>query len=184
MDELKLPTELLKFVAENHKAGRLSKKLSDNILALWNEYKLTEITSGCSIIESDFGTLGSVVIRQVDSVDKAQSLKYESGSYDYVSIVAKPTQYILWTDFSETEPYNRQSGLYCSGMSWKILGEPVVVKSDYREFQYLANYSSNICFGVWGYNYNSFYGCVRFGLCIKNEDVETFMRKLRAIIGK
>lgn len=148
------------FVSENKKAGRLSKEQSDEIERLWNRYKLPTVESGTSIIEADFGTLGSLVIREVESTTFDKPLKYEGGSYDYVSIVAPTTKRILWTDYSQTEPYNRHGGLYCSGASFESLGLPVIEKEYYREFVATDKYKSNITFGVWGYRYNDFYGCV------------------------
>lgn len=175
---------LYDFVQENKKAGKLTKETSDQIEALWNKYKLPIVESGTSIIEADFGVLGSLVIRDVESTEFDRPLKYESGSYDYVSIVAPTTRRILWTDYSETEPYNRQGGLYCSGSSFESLGYPVVKKPDYREFNATDKYQSNITFGVWGYRFNDFYGSITFGICIKSELVDEFIYQLRAIIGK
>ena len=172
------------FVTENKKAGKLPKEKSDEIERLWDKYKLAKVEPGTSIIEADFGILGSLVIREVESTTFDKQLKYEGGSYDYVSIVAPTTKRILWTDYSQTEPYNRQGGLYCSGSSFESLGFPVVQKADYREFVATDKYRSNITFGVWGYRYNDFYGCVTFGICIKTELVDEFVNLLRTIIDK
>ena len=120
----------------------------------------------------------------MQKIENNKPLKYESGNYDYVSIVANKTTRILWTDFSDIEPYNRQSGLYCDGASFSMLGEPVKEKEYYREFISIKEYNSNISFGVWGFDYNSFYGSVRFGLSIKKEKVDEFILKLRNVINK
>jgi hypothetical protein len=172
------------FITENKKAGKLTKEQSDKVESLWNKYKLSTVEPGTSIIQADFGTLGSLVIREVESTTFDKPLKYESGSHDYVSIIAPTTKRILWTDYSQTEPYNRQGGLYCSGSSFESLGFPVIEKPDYREFVATDKYPSHITFGVWGYRYNDFYGCVTFGICIKNELVDEFINLLRTIINK
>lgn len=172
------------FMTENKKAGKLTKEQSDEVERLWDKYKLPNVEPGNSIISADFGTLGSLVIREVESTTFDKALKYEGGSYDYVSIVATTTKRILWTDYSQTEPYNRQGGLYCDGSSFESLGIPVVSKPDYREFVATDKYRSNITFGVWGYRFNDFYGSVTFGICIKTELVDEFINLLRVIINK
>lgn len=172
------------FINENKKAGKLSKQQSEEIERIWNNYKSLKVSSGYSIIDADFGTLGSLVIREVESSDFDNDLKYKSGSYDYVSIVTKNTKRILWTDYSDTEPYNRSSGLYCSGASFDSLGPPVIQKPDYREFNSTCKYQSNITFGVWGFDFNDFYGSVRFGICIETKLVDAFIGQIRTIINK
>ncbi len=181
---MKKSQELIDFVIENKNAGGLNKLVVDQVKELWNKYKLTQLASDCSIIEGDFGRLGSLITREIKSIDGDISLKYESGSYDYVSIVSKNATYLLWTDYSPEQPYDRTSGLYCGGMSWQLLGKPIIEKPEYREFQYVYEYLTNISFAVWGFDYNDFYGSVRFGLCIKTENVKKFTEELRKIIDK
>jgi hypothetical protein len=55
---------------------------------------------------------------------------------------------------------------------------------DYREFQATYDYTSNISFGVWGYDYNNYYNSIRFGLCISTNKVEEFIAKLRLLLNK
>ncbi len=175
------------FMTQNKKSGQLIKETSDEIQSLWNKYKLSNVAPGTSIIEADFGTLGSLVIRDVESLqfeDDNYPLQYKSGSYDYVSIVSSSTRKILWTDYEDTEPFNRQGGLYCSGASFDQLGLPIKEETFYREFDVVHKYKSNISFAVWGYSYNDFYGSVRFGLVIKTEMVKDFIEALRTIINK
>lgn len=175
---------LANFIEENTKSGGLSKDISNQIEILWNEYKLPVVINDCSIICADFGNLGSLVIRHVKSVEEEKELKYESGSYDYIHIQSDSTRRILWTDYKDTEPYNRNSGLYCDGASFKMLGEPVKTLPEYREFDVTHSYLNNICFGVWGYHYNDFYNCVTFGLAIETNKVNEFIEKLRKLINK
>lgn len=174
--------ELLKFMEEQAKAGGLDKEISNRVKSLWNEYKEINIKEDCSILCADFGALGSIIIRDIISCEP-EKLKYESGEYDYISIECN-TKRLLWTDYSDVEPYNRQSGLYCGGMSFDMLGPPIFQCEEYREFQNKDKFQSNICFAVWGFDYNDFYNCVRFGICVKIEKVDSFLIKLRKIIGK
>jgi hypothetical protein len=174
--------ELLNFMTEQENAGGLDESKSNLIKDLWNKYKENEISENCTIIEADFGRLGSMIIRKLKSFEPT-NFKYEGGGYDYVSVKCD-TRRILWTDYSETEPYNRQSGLYCGGMSFDMLGNPLIETETYREFQCKDSYESNISFAVWGFRFNDFYKCVRFGICIKNESVDQFIADIREIIGK
>lgn len=175
--------ELGTFMLQNKLAGGLPVEISDHVKALWNEYKQPKLADNCAIISADFGSLGSLVIRYIATCGE-DTLKYEPGSYDYISIRSRGTKRILWTDYANEEPYNRHGGLYCDGASFDTLGEPVKKTDDYREFQNEQEYTHSICFGVWGFDYNDFYGSVRFGMCIKKEKVEEFVSRLRDIIGK
>ena len=183
-EEIEGLISLLTFVEENHKQGGLSKDVADQVEKLWNEYKEATLNTDCKVITAEFGTLGSIVIRDVSAVDENVAFKYESGSYDYISILTTEIADILWTDYKDIEPYNRQGGLYCDGSGFAHLGEPVVKKKDYREFYKVTKTKANITFGVWGFNYNSFYGQVRFGMCIKKDKVDKFVTEIRKIIGK
>jgi len=167
---------------EQHAAGGLPIYLSHKIQTLWELYKEDEVLDDCAVITAEFGKLGSVVIRTIVECEP-QKLKYESGNYDYISIKCE-TQRILWTDYSDTEPYNRQCGLYCSGASFDMLGDPIFECDEYRIYRHKDEYISNISFGVWGYEYNDYYGSIRFGICIKKDKVEEFIEKLREFIKK
>jgi hypothetical protein len=175
--------DLLDFISENKKVGGLSKDISDKVESLWNKYKLDTLQDGCSIITAEFGKLGSLEIKEVESFEKPITFKYESGS-DFISITSKSSQNILWTDYRNIEPYNRQGGLYSNGCSFKMLGSPVLEKEDYREFNCKHDYKSNVSFGVWGFRYNTYYETITFGICLKTEDVDKFILELRNIIGK
>lgn len=172
------------FVTEHKKAGKLSAETSAEVEKLWNEYKQPTVENDCAIISADFGVLGSLVIRYISFTADHNQLKYEGGSYDYISVKTDQTKRILWTDYKNEEPYNRQSGLYCDGASFEMLGSPVVEKEDYREFVDEGKFPSNISFGVWGFRYNDFYGSITFGISIKKEMVDEFIQKLRIIISK
>lgn len=175
---------LVDFMKENRDGGQLSHEDAKTIEVLYDEYKLPVVDDTCSIISGDFGILGSVVIREVvKTEDKEIKLKYKPNSYDYISIKCK-TKRILWTDYKNIEPYDRQSGLYCDGASFECLGNPVLEKNEYREFVAEDKFEHNLMFGVWGFSFNDFYGSVQFGLCIKKELVDEFIQKLRKIINK
>lgn len=177
---------LANFINENHKAGQLSQETIKQIEALWNRYKVPALTKDypVSIIEADFGVLGSIVIRGVKSYDRDVTFKYDSGNYNFISIKSSYDRRILWTDYSDEQPYNRQGGLYCGGMNWHVL-EFVKDTGTYREFQYINDdIHFNTSFAVWGFMNNEFYGSVRFGMCIKTEDVNEFVSGIRHLIGK
>jgi len=175
---------LANFIRENKSIGGISIEISDKVKELWNEYKLPKLQNKCSIINADFGNLGSIVIRDIASFETETTFKYESGSYDYISIKSDCTTKILWTDYSDVEPYNRNGGLYCDGASFEHLGSPIIEKKEYREFYSKRTYNTNISFAVWGYKFNDFYKSITFGLCIEKEKVEEFLSKLRSIINK
>ncbi len=172
------------FIQENKAAGGISNDTSIKVNELWNEYKLSKLQNNCSIITADFGTLGSIVIRDIVSFETETTFKYKSGSYEYISIKSECTTKILWTDYKEIEPYDRHGGLYCDGASFEQLGKPILEKKEYREFYNKHKYISNISFPVWGFTYNDFYKDISFGLCIEKEKVNEFISKLRSIINK
>lgn len=174
---------LLSFINELSSTGKIPIEISNEIEKLWNEYKLNKVSEECTVITADFGYLGSLVLRDIVELQENYSLKYLPGEYDYISVRCL-TRRILWTDFEPIEPYNRQTGLYCDGASFKILGEPKVITDKYREYDTTSSHYSNISFAVWGYRYNEFYGSVRFGICIKTDLVDEFISKLKKIIGK
>lgn len=176
--------DLLSFMVENKKSGGLTKEISDRVEELFKKYKLDKSEDGCSIICADFGNLGSIEIKEVEEFEEPVDFKYAGGSYDFITVKTKSIKNILWTDYENIEPYNRQGGLYANGCSFSRLGKPVLEKKEYREFVSSGDYKINISFAVWGFDYNEFYGSVRFGLCIKSENVDTFISELRKIIDK
>ena len=176
--------DLGNFIRENKKSGGLSIEISNQVEKLWKEYKLDKTEENCSVISADFGRLGSLNIKEIASFEEEKVFKYESGSYDYISTKTKSTTDILWTDYQNIEPYNRQSGLYANGSSFKSLGNPILEKEDYREFVAKHVYNQNACFAVWGYRFNDFYESITFGICLKTEKVDEFISKLRTLIGK
>lgn len=175
---------LANFMKEQTKAGGISKEISDLVEALWNDYKLPSLQKDCSIIDAEFGMLGSLVIKNIEVVEKDLEFKYEPRNYDYVDVVTSKTRNILWTDYENIEPYNRQSGLYCNGASFESLGAAKIEKGHYREFDSTIECSRNEMFAVWGYSFNNFYNSIQFGICIETKNVDEFVSKLRTIIGK
>lgn len=176
--------DLLSFMVESKKSGGLTKEISDKVEELFKKYKLDKSEDGCSIICADFGNLGSIEIKEVEEFEKPVDFKYRDGYYDYITVTTKSITDILWTDYENIEPYNRQGGLYANGSSFSSLGKPVLEKESYREFISTRPIKINTSFAVWGFGYNDFYGSITFGLCIKSENVDTFISELRKIIGK
>jgi len=179
---------MLNFFQEQKATGKLSLETSNEIEKLWNEYKLPALKKGCCTLNFEGGMLGFISVRNIIDVDPEDlmPLKYESGSYDYVSVTCNYNQLILWTDYKDIEPYNRQSVLYAEGFSFESLGAPVKQEKNYREFHYknsqLSTWSAS--YAVWGYSYNDIYSTVRLSMSIDAEKVEEFIQKLRVLIGK
>lgn len=176
--------DLMQFFNDASISGGLDPFTAAQIKALWDEYKLPTIQADCSILTVKMGVLGSVVIRRVESFDTPVNFKYEPGEYDFVCITSDQVRKILWTDYSSVEPYNRQGGLYCDGASFSILGSPVVETDNYREFDTILKYNSNVCFVVRGFDYNSYYKTVQFGMCIHTGKIEEFLSSFRSLVGK
>lgn len=173
------------FIKDHCSAGGLKKSISDEVERLYEEYRLLRPESECSIINAEFGRLGSVCIRRIKTFnDPSQEFKYEAGNYDYVSVRPDRTTRILWTDYADIEPYDRQGGLWCEGATFSSLGSPVVERNTYREFVATSPYLGSISLALWGYRFNDFYKSVNFGVCIKTDRVDDFILRLRGIIGK
>jgi len=130
---------LIKFMAENMMSNTLTKNIADAIKSLWEEYKLPNLKLGASILSADFGNLGVITIRRILSFKEQTELKYESGNYDYISIRSDNTREILWTDYSEEQPYNRQGGLYGDGAAFEHF-DSCINHQGYREFNMNKNY--------------------------------------------
>lgn len=175
---------LLNFIEEQQIVGGLTQEKRISLEDIFLKYKLDTIQKGCSVVDCELGILGSITIDKVGSVEEPQKLGYKKGGYDYVSILSDSTRTILWTDHSDTEPYNRQGGLYGGGVSFDMLGEPLVDTPEYREFQRTSEIFCNMSKPVWGFTYNNFYKTVKFGLSIKNENVEEFISSVRLILEK
>lgn len=150
---------------------------------LFNEYKLNTVGLGCSIISVDTGLLfGNITIHNIIDLDRRgkQELSYESDSYDYVSVNSNGKT-ILFTDYREEEPYNRQSIFYV-GYSWSSLSL-VNETNQFREFE-TANQPNGGSFPVWGFSFNDFWNTIQFGICLQTEKAEEFMTKLRNLLNK
>ena len=177
------------FIKDNFGNAGMSLEKANTLKSLVDKYKVDaldiETANQYSVISVSFGKLGSLVTRRIQSIENPIELSYEEGSSDFLCIKCK-TDKILWTDFEETEPYNRQSGLYCDGASWNGL-ELVKTHSEYREFESTEKYKdfiSNLSFGISGFHYNDYWKSVRFGLVIGNESVNEFISTFRNVVGK
>lgn len=165
--------------------GGLDKSTSEKCKELVDKYKLSAIKSETCFITAEIGQYGSISIKHAAEVEDVE-LKYEEGSYDYVSCSVKKKEIILWTDYSDTEPYNRHGGLYADGSSFGMLGTPTVKTKEYREYHYKSNCSGSYLssFPLYGFWFNDIYGSIKFGICIEPENVDMFIQELRKIIGK
>ena len=76
---------------------------------------------------------------------------------EYLSINYNKSEIILWTDYDSTEPYNRNSGLYGFGSSFKALGNTVAEFEKYREFNKVFERNSNLSFRFDEYKFNNYY---------------------------
>lgn len=180
--ELQIMTEFFGGKAKLNGEGSLSAEIAAEIEKVFHEYKKTEVEVGDVIVCVEAGNFGSICIRTVDELREPTTLKYlPRGDYEYISIVTKCETQILWTDFSKEQPYNRQSPFYvpCSWDSLDLMKETPY----YREFA-LPPHASNISFGVYGFHFNEYWNLVRFGACIKADDLEAFVNKLRYFLGK
>lgn len=184
------------FLNDNFKSGSISEELRNKILNLYDEYKLPFLTKNTNILCAEFGydNFGSIVIRHVkelDLIDENENenqtlfkLKYLPGDYDYISIISDKLTKILWTDYSEIEPFNRQGCFYCDGASFESLGEPILKTEKYREFYSIDEYVHNISFAIWYFTYNTIFKSIKFSLCIEENKTEEFIQKLRKLINK
>ena len=148
---------------------------------LWNSLKKETVETGDTIICLELGKFGNIEIRQVSEIETPKTLKYDEGSYDYISIASQDDRTILFTDYSITEPYNRQPPFYV-GYSFSNLNL-IKDNGDYREFQSSAG-KCRITFAVWGFSFNHYWNLIKFGMCIKTDNVPEFISKIRKIFGK
>lgn len=164
--------------------GGLSLEAIAKIQDLWNSLKIQPSASECSIITAEFGKFGHVEIFDVSRFDQGDyTLRYSSVGYDYVGICSKKETCILWTDYQDIQPYNRQSCFYV-GRSFQTLGEPKVKKEDYREFYLESKRLQSMSLPIWGFKHNKTYNEVRFGMCIETKNVDLFISELRKILKK
>jgi hypothetical protein len=164
--------------------GGLSLEAISKIQDLWNNLKTQPSAKECSIISAEFGKFGHIEIFDVSRFEQGDyQLKYLSRNYDYVAISSKKETCILWTDYQDIQPYNRQSCFYV-GRSFQTLGEPKVKKEDYREFYFESKKLQSMSLPVWGFQHNKTYDEVKFGMCIETQNVDLFISELRKILEK
>ncbi len=169
------------FLHDSHKnSGVLTQETADKIKLLWDKYKKTTVSVGDVIITAEAGKFGNVNIYNVDVLHSPVELKYEKGSYQYVTLETGCEKTILWTDFSNTEPFNRQSPFYV-GFGFRSL---TLVKTEPEYREYYLQRPARISFGVYTFQYNPYWEHVHFGLCISAEHEEEFMKQLRELLGK
>lgn len=180
---MKEDNQLINFVKDHNYFGRLSPQQAEQIKQLVEKYRLPRLVKDTAVITAEIaGIVGHLEIREILSCEE-KDLSYSPGNYEYVDTTTQSTQVILWTDYVNEQPYNRQGCVYV-GHSFESLGDAVVSKKHYREFNKKSDYQSNICFAIWGFKYNNFYGQVTFGICLEKENVDVFVDELRKIIDK
>jgi hypothetical protein len=156
--------------------------LAYTIEALVGEYRKAKVEVGDVIISVETGKMfGNIEIRNVSILEEERVMCYEKGSYVYMSIESDVKR-ILWTDFEETEPFNRQGAFYVPNR----FSDMTLVKTteDYREYIYERKEHGRIHFGVWGFTYNDLWKNLKFGLCLKKEQEEEFISKLKELLNK
>ena len=172
------------FIADNSIANNgIDPQLSEQIRSLADSYKKNTIESGDVIICVETGfQYGNITSRLIHEIHNPKPLKYDPNNYDNLSIVSNGKRIILWTDFSDTEPYNRQSHFYVPhSFSDMLLTK---TEKNYREFILEREGKRNISFAINGFRYNSVWKHVEFGICVKKDDAEIFISKLRNLLNK
>lgn len=155
------------------------------IITLVDKYKKTSIEKTDVIIsvETSFN-FGNIKIISVSENHKPEEfLSYKEGSSDYVRVTTLREKTILFTDFSDTQPFNRQGGLYVPHR-WERMS---LVKTTplYREFECNSEFSGGCSsFHVNGFKYNEYWKSVTFGICVIEKDANTFISEFRALINK
>lgn len=167
-----------RFILDNNSSAGITPEKYEEIKKVVDKYKVDHISDGTSIIDGDFGILGSIVVRQLQEVnlDEPVMIKFEEGMF--VSITTSQVRKVLWTDYKNIEPYNRQGGLYADGASFESLGDPIIEKDDYRVYDRTIVYNGHISFGLPNNRYNEFWKSVKIGTVVKNEDVDAFIKEI------
>lgn len=147
---------------------------------LWNKYKKEEVETNDTIICLEMGKFGNIEIRHITELERPVALKYKEGYYDYVSIRSNYDRTILFTDYSVTQPYNRQSPFYV-GYSFESM-QLAKDSGEWRRFEIVRQ--SNISFPVWGFSYNKYWDLIKFGICLKTEVVGEFLETIFKILEK
>ena len=168
------------FFADSDKnSGAVTQEISNEIEKLYHQYKKNEVEVSDVIICGEAGKFGHLTIYSITHLNEPKTLKYTYGSYEFVSIKGVEKT-ILWTDFSTTQPYNRQASFYV-GTTFDRL-TLVKTTDTYREFT--DSFPTNVSFAVYPYSYNEFWKTVCFGICIAQKDEETFIAQLRKLLSK
>lgn len=173
------------FANDHRITSSITQEKADEIKSLFDKYKKSSIQKDDVIVCVETGyNFGHIKVNYISDNSKPdENLKYEEGSYDYVNVSTSKESTTLFTDFSDTEPFNRQGGLYVPH-SWSRLA--LVKKTDlYREFEFKYNHPTrSTCFPVWGFGYNSFWKSVKFGICVEEKNADIFIENLRLILNK
>ncbi len=159
--------------------------LSECIGILFYEYKLHTIKDNSSIITASLGVgyLGNVQITKVTSFKKEITFEYKHDNYIYIS-VSGTQKTILWTDYVDEQPFDRQSYTIYVPIPFSYFGNAVVEKPDYREFIYDDTEEKERGIHINGFTHSPYSPHVCFGFCIETDKVEEFMTKLRQIMCK
>lgn len=158
----------------------------DFIKELCEKFRKNIFRKGDTIILGKFGEFGTIQIIPAEdllSVDEPEAdnvkLSYtEKGDNVWVTTRNKKT--LLWTDYSATDPCNRQEPFY-AGLFFNMMQFNYSTGS-YREFEYIGDNNSYI--NINGFEYNSFWKIISFGICLETKNVDEFLVNLRKLSNK
>lgn len=172
---------MLQFFHDKSIDGEISQQLADRLKELWNKYKKSEINPGDVIICVEAGKFGHYTVRTVESC-KQGALQYDRNKDEYITLTASREETVLWTDYSKTQPYNRQAPFYV-GHDFSRL-QLVIDTGVYREFKTPTYSSTRVSFGIRAFEYYEGWNFARFDLCLKAEHEQEYLLQVRALLGK
>ena len=178
--EVETISQFLADAGESSKAEGLSEETANKIKALLDRYKKTTMECSDVIVCVNCGFFGSIEVKHIVDVNSSPELNYTERKY--VNLAVNPTTITIYTDFSTTEPFNRQGSFYI-GTSFSQL-ELIKATVDYREFKYMREFKSSECFGISPFSYNPYYKTVDFDICIAKESAHEFICELKNLLGK
>lgn len=181
-EDLKSAMTIMQFISDHKINDKISEELSKEIEQLFLKHKKDTVDVGDVLIIVETGlNFGNIEIKNVFEIIEPRTFSYKSGYYDYVSVFCD-LHIILWTDYDDTEPYNRQGSFYI-GHSFDGLNVERT-ENNYRELSYDSDTKINSSFAIWGFNFNNFWGTLRFGICIDSNKKDKFLSSLRKLLNK
>lgn len=123
---------------------------------------------------------GHVDIHKIEAIHDRIVIPREQ-EYSRVDI-SSVDKIILWTDFSNMEPYDRQGAFYL-GMRLRSM-ELTKSTNSYREYVFESSKISKQSLPVRGFYYNETRMDVQFAICIKPEQTNQYITELRKLLKK